>query len=166
MGGLAGGADYIVIPEVPVTISDIADHGRRRHQRGSSFSIVVVAEGVSVESLGGPAPSAIVTDALGREQLGSRGVGHFVSESISALTGFESRCTVLGYVQRGGSPTAVDRIWATRVGAAAADLVMAGRFGYMPTVRGGEIDTMALDDAISEPHAVPRHLYELASRFF
>jgi len=166
MGGLAGGADYIVIPEVPVTLTDIADHVRRRHRQGSSFSIVVVAEGVSVESLGGPATRASETDALGREQLGSRGVGHFVSDQIAELTGFESRCTVLGYLQRGGSPTAVDRIWATRVGAAAADLVMAGRYGLMPTVRGGEVDTMPIRDSISEPHPVPEHLYRLAARFF
>ena len=121
---------------------------------------------MSVESLGGPATRASETDALGREQLGSRGVGHFVSDQIAELTGFESRCTVLGYLQRGGSPTAVDRIWATRVGAAAADLVMAGRYGLMPTVRGGQVDTMPICDSISEPHPVPEHLYRLAARFF
>jgi 6-phosphofructokinase 1 len=165
MGGLAGGADFIVIPEVPVTLNDIVTHVQSRHGRGSSFSIVVVAEGVSPEQLGGHSATERV-DSLGRSVLGARGVGQFIADHIAAATGFETRCTVLGYLQRGGSPSALDRIWATRVGAAAADLVMARQFGMMPTVRCGEVATMPLADSISEAHGVPDHLYRLAQRFF
>ena len=164
--GMAGGGDIILIPEIKYSMKSVLAKINDRYSNNKPYTIVVVAEGVSIESLGGPVTRSTEIDALGREQLGSRGVGHFVSDRIAELTGFESRCTVLGYLQRGGSPTAVDRIWATRVGAAAADLVMAGRFGVMPTVRGGAVDYMAIGDAVREPHAVPEHLYRLAARFF
>ena len=166
MGGLAGGADFIVIPEVPVTLDDLAEHVRRRHGRGSSFSIVVVAEGVDLEALGGATPTNEVTDSLGRAQLARRGVGAFVADHLATVTGFETRWTVLGHLQRGGSPTAFDRIWATQLGVAAAELVLAGDFGVMPSVRGGRVTTMPIADAISTAHPVPRELWELASRFF
>jgi 6-phosphofructokinase 1 len=165
MGGLAGGADYIVIPEVPVTMDALTAHVQSRHGRGSSSSIVVVAEGIDLATFGDVA-SDVPRDAVGHVQLARRGVGSVVADHLAAATGYETRTTVLGHLQRGGSPTAFDRIWATEVGVAAVELVLDGRFNVMPTVRGGSVTTMPIADAVADAHPVPRDLYELAAQFF
>lgn len=166
LGGLAGGADFIVIPEVPVTMEALTTHVQSRHGRGSSSSIVVVAEGLDLGSFGGPDEPGAPRDAIGHVQLARRGVGALIADHLAEVTGYETRTTVLGHLQRGGSPTAFDRIWATQVGVAAAELVLAGQANVMPTVRNGRVETMAIADAVSEPHPVPLALWQLASQFF
>jgi len=166
LGGLAGGADYIVIPEFPVTMDDVVEHITRRHASGSSFSIVVVAEGVSLTSLGGVEPLDLPTDAVGRVQWASRSVGHFLADQLQQRTGYETRSTVLGYLQRGGSPSAHDRIYATRLGVAAYEAVCAEAFGSVPIVRNGDVVRASLADVTASVRAVPRDLYELCARFF
>jgi 6-phosphofructokinase 1 len=166
MGGLAGGADFIAIPEVPVTLDDITAHVRKRHERGSASSIVVIAEGVQLTSIGDHERANVHTDGIGRVQMARRSVGATLADHLSDTTGIETRFSVLGHLQRGGSPTAMDRIWATRVGIAAAELVLAGKFGRMPSVHCAAVTDMPISDAISEVHRVPEELWQLAGRFF
>ena len=129
MGGLAGGADMIIIPEFGVTVDEVVAHLEVRRSAGSDFSIIVVAEGVEMEGLRSKDQADGARDAFGHVQLSRRGVGENLARIIEERTGHETRATVLGHVQRGGSPTAYDRIWATRVGAKAYDLVVEGLFG-------------------------------------
>src|SRR6266545_4223321 len=124
-GGLAGGADLIVIPEFPVELDEVVRHLHRRRGEGKDFSIIVVAEGACFPGLdlNGDEGS---TDAFGHVQLSRRGIGDALSRRIEQETGFETRVTVLGHLQRGGTPSAIDRIWATRLGVAATDLLHRG----------------------------------------
>ncbi|HEY8740612.1 MAG TPA: ATP-dependent 6-phosphofructokinase, partial [Candidatus Dormibacteraeota bacterium] len=116
-GGLAGGADLIIIPEFPVTLDEVVRHLHRRRGEGRFFSIIVVAEGIKMAELAGTDAADEKTDAFGHVQLSRQGVGDALSRHIEATTGFETRVTVLGHLQRGGTPSSVDRIWATRLGA-------------------------------------------------
>ena len=164
MGGLSGGADLIIIPEFPVTLDEVVAHLDARHHAGSDFSIIVVAEGVKMDGLDATEDEA--RDQFGHVLLARRGVGDWLSRRIEQLTGHETRTTVLGYLQRGGSPSAYDRIWATRVGAAAYNLVSAGRFGWMPVVRCGAVEPARIADVVREQRRVPRELYDLARVFY
>lgn len=165
MGGLAGGADMILIPEFPLSVDEVAAHLAARNHRGSDFSIIVVAEGVTVEGLDGAADDGPV-DAFGHVQLSRRGVGERLAAALEERTGHETRTTVLGHTQRGGSPTAYDRIWATRVGAGAYEVITDAAFGQMPVVRGGTVERAPIRDVVAEQRRVPPHLYELARAFF
>ncbi len=166
--GIAGGADVILIPEQPVTVERACAEIRRRHDRGKDFSIVVVSEGYELSYDSGerlavaqaPAPA----DEFGHARLG--GVGHELGREIESRTGYETRVTVLGHVQRGGSPTPRDRILATRFGLKAADLVDEGRFGRMAALRGDSIVDVSLVEATAELKRVPREWYDVASAFF
>ncbi len=153
--GIAGGADVILVPEVPTTIEDVADHVRRRHAGGRDFSIVVAAEGYRVTRRTGEQDAPVVQDhdAYGYERLG--GVGRVVADELAALTGFETRVTVLGHVQRGGTPTARDRFLATRLGLAAVELAADGRWGRMVAVRGNEVGDVPLEEATHARREVP-----------
>jgi 6-phosphofructokinase 1 len=163
MGGLAGGADLIVIPEFEVPLTEIFEHLRRRRGEGKDFSIIVVAEGVSLPGLAlNGEPQA---DAFGHVQLAKRGVGDALSRRIEAETGFETRVTVLGHLQRGGSPSALDRIWALRLGTAAVELLAEGTAGVVPVRRGGDVAVVPLGDLIAETRRVPRELYDLSRVF-
>jgi len=166
MGGLAGGADMIVIPEFPVTMDEIVAHLHARRGAGSDFSIIVVAEGTEMPELGTKDEAGGERDAFGHVRLARRSAGERLSAQIEGRTGLETRATVLGYTQRGGSPTAFDRIWATRVGAAAHRLAEKGAFGVMPVVRDGSVQTAAIADVVAEQRRVPRELYELATVFY
>jgi len=157
MGGLAGGADVVLIPEFPASLDEVVTHLQRRWADGKDFSIVVVAEGVQ---LAGLQAGSGETDAFGHTRLSERGVGDALSRAVEAATGFESRVTVLGHLQRGGSPSTVDRIWATRLGARAAELAIAGCSGVIPVRRGDEVAVAPLADVLPQRH-VPRELYEL-----
>ena len=154
--GIAGGADVILVPELPTTIEEVASHVRRRHARGRDFSIVVVAEGYRLTRGSGEQDAAVVQelDEYGYERLG--GIGRVVADELATLTGFETRVTVLGHVQRGGTPTARDRFLATRLGLRAAELAADGRWGRMAAVRGNEIVDVALSDAAEALREVPR----------
>ncbi len=166
MGGLAGGADLIVIPEFPLTMEQIVEHLVKRRSSNNAFSIVVVAEGINLETLGSEQRDEVSTEGIGGVRLATRGVGQFVAARIDAHGGFEVRTTVLGHLQRGGSPTAYDRIWATRVGAAAYDAVVAGKFGMIPVVQGSQVELAPLSVVANGQRKVPRELYELCSAFF
>jgi 6-phosphofructokinase 1 len=160
--GIAGGADVILIPEIPVDYDDVAETIRKRHARGKNFSIVVVSEGTELPGLADQGE----TDQFGHVTLSERGVGETLGHEIEERTGFETRVTVLGHIQRGGTPTARDRVLATRFGLKAADLALAGGFGQMAALRGDEIVAVPLAEATAELKIVPRDWYEVASAFF
>ena len=167
MSGIAGGADVCLIPEHPITVEETCEEIRRRHARGKSFSIVVVSEGYELTFASGE--TQVVTrgegvDEFGHVRLG--GVGELVAREIEQRTGFETRVTVLGHVQRGGTPTARDRVLATRFGLKAADLVHDGRFGLMAALRGDDIVGVPLSDAVVATKTVPLELYDVARAFF
>jgi 6-phosphofructokinase 1 len=164
-GGLAGGADMIIIPEFPVALAEVVEHLHRRRGEGRFFSIIVVAEGIRMAELAGTDAAETKTDAFGHVQLAKQGVGDSLSRHIEAATGFETRVTVLGHLQRGGTPSSVDRIWATRLGAAAADLLADGKSGLIPVRRNGEVVVIPLKDVVAEQRRVPAELYELAKVF-
>jgi ATP-dependent phosphofructokinase / diphosphate-dependent phosphofructokinase len=162
MSGIAGGADVILIPEHPISIEEACDDIRRRHARGKDFSIVVVSEGYE---LGGPADESELDD-FGHVRLSERGVGARLAQEIERLTGFETRVTVLGHVQRGGSPTPRDRVLATRYGLKAGDLVDQGRFGRMAALHGDSVVDVSLEEATAELKTVPEDWYAVAKAFF
>jgi phosphofructokinase-like protein len=153
--GLAGGADVILIPERPFDIAEVCAAIRRRHDRGSYFSIIVAAEGAL--PAGGIAESTGELDDFGHVRLG--GIGRWLEGQVEQLTGYETRTTVLGHVQRGGTPTAFDRVLATRLGLAAVDAVHAGRFGTMAALRGNRIELADLAEATASLRTVPLEDY-------
>jgi 6-phosphofructokinase 1 len=160
--GLAGGGDVILIPERPFDIDDVCRLIRRRHSRGRFFSIVVVAEGAMPEK-GTMALGEGERDEFGHVRLG--GIGERLQGEIEERTGFETRAVVLGHIQRGGTPTAFDRVLATRLGAAAIDAAHESRWGTMPALRGTRIELVALSDAVAKLRTVPAEDYEVASAF-
>jgi phosphofructokinase-like protein len=168
MSGIAGGADVILIPEQPITVEDACEELRRRHERGKDFSIVVVSEGYELTYASGEtravAEEARASDQFGHVRLG--GVGDALAREIEERTGFETRVTVLGHVQRGGSPTPRDRVLATRYGLKAADLVHEKRWGTMAALQGDSIVDVALADAVAELKTVPPQWYDVARAFF
>lgn len=164
VGGLAGGADYVMIPEDPVSIDDVVEHLKRRRQRGKDFSIIVVAEGAKLKGVSERELREV--DAFGHVRLDQRDIGETVAAEIEKRTGFETRVTVLGHLQRGGSPTVFDRVLATRLGVAAVDYVKEGRFGYMPAMVGEKIVPVLLKDALAANKTVNLELYELAKVFY
>jgi 6-phosphofructokinase 1 len=167
MSGIAGGADVILIPEQPISVEAACGELRKRHERGKDFSIVVVSEGYKLTYDSGEqreVTQEAAVDQFGHVRLG--GVGEQIAREIEERTGFETRVTVLGHVQRGGSPTARDRILATRYGLKAADLVHEGRFGRMAALHGDSIVDVSLEEATRELKTVPPDWYEVARAFF
>jgi 6-phosphofructokinase 1 len=162
VSGIAGGADVILIPERPVDVDDVCAEIRKRHERGKNFSIVVVSEGCELPG----AEDTGELDAFGHVNLSKRGVGEAIGEQIEARTGFETRVTVLGHVQRGGTPTPRDRVLATRFGLKAADLVVAGEFGQMAALHGDDVISVSLEEATAKLKTVPDDWYEVARAFF
>ncbi len=160
--GLAGGANVILIPEREFDVERVCDLVGSRF--ASRFApIVVVAEGA--QPIGGvPETQAAGTDAFGHVRLG--GIGHWLEGEIERRTGKETRATVLGHVQRGGTPTAFDRVLATRFGLHAIDAIDAGRWGTMTALRGTEIELVELTEATAALKTVPEHLYAEAEVFF
>lgn len=166
--GLAGGAELILVPEQPVLLADIIKTVRRWQRMRRVSSLIVVAEGALIRARPGEQPGLILQnkepDAMGRPRLG--GVGAYLAQQIEMLTGVETRVTVLGHVQRGGTPTARDRILATRLGTFAADLAGGGRFGTMAALRAGSIVEVTLAEAVGEKKRLDPALFEVASTFF
>src|SRR5689334_4915026 len=162
MSGIAGGADVILIPEHPISVEEACDDIRRRHERGKDFSIVVVSEGYELEGMADESD----VDQFGHVRLSERGVGARLAGEIEQRTGYETRVTVLGHVQRGGSPTPRDRVLATRYGLKAADLVDEGRFGRMAALQGDSIVDVSLEEATRELKTVPDDWFAVAKAFF
>jgi len=162
MSGIAGGADVILIPEQPVDFDEVAHGIRSRHARGKNFSIVVVSEGCELPGL----EDTGERDAFGHMTLSQRGVGELLGREIEQRTGFETRVTVLGHIQRGGSPTPRDRVLATRYGLKAAELAQTGQFGQMAALRGDDIVAVSLEEATAELKTVPPEWYAVAQAFF
>ncbi len=162
MSGIAGGADVILIPEHPMTVDACCEELQRRHERGKDFSIVVVSEGYELEG----AEEDVEVDEFGHPRLSARGIADRVAREIEDRTGYETRVTVLGHVQRGGTPTPRDRVLATRYGLKAADLVHERRFGQMAALQGDSIVDVSLKEATAELKTVPEEWYKVASAFF
>ncbi len=162
--GIAGGADAILVPERPFDIDEVCESIRRRHAGGRTFSIVVVSEGASPRDGGGISTSGGKTDAFGHARLG--GIAVTLEKEIEERTGFKTRMTILGHIQRGGTPTAYDRVLATRFGVRAVEAADRGEFGTMVALRGTEIVLNSLADALAEPKLLDDELYRTAEVFF
>lgn len=160
--GLAGGADVILIPEVPIDIDQVCNLIKQRHARGRTFSIVAVAEGAQFKNQNVTVDQKL--DAFGHVRLG--GIGQTLSDMIEKKTGFETRVTVLGHIQRGGSPTAFDRVLGSRFGVRAVELIKEGKLGHMVSLQGRQIVAVKLADAVGELKTVPPDYYKLAEVFF
>jgi ATP-dependent phosphofructokinase / diphosphate-dependent phosphofructokinase len=161
--GIAGGAAVVLIPELPFDIDEVCDRIVRRHERGRYASIVVVAEG-AVPKEGSLEVAEREIDRFGHVRLG--GIGNIVAAEIGGRTGFETRPVLLGHVQRGGTPTAFDRVLSTRFGIAAIDAVHDHKWGDMVAVRGNDIVTVSLTEAVGRTRLVDMSLYQDAEMFF
>ena len=164
VGGLAGGADCILIPEHPLTIEEICEILEKRHARGRLFSIVVVAEGFKLAGASQLVTKDREVDQFGHVRLG--GVGEVIGKEIERRTGYETRVTVLGHVQRGGSPTAFDRVLGTRYGVAAVDLIEQGKFGEMVSLKGNQITHVPLSQSMRNLKTVDPELIRTAEIFY
>lgn len=165
VGGLAGGADFIMVPEVPTTIASACDHLSRRVEAGHNFSIIVVAEGARVTDLSevgdlGP------TDEFGNVRLDRRSLGELVAKEIEKCSGLETRTVVLGHLQRAGRPTVFDRVLASRLGVFALDLARQGKFGMMACLLGSRVVASPLSEVLRGSRLANIELYDLAKVFF
>ncbi len=161
--GIAGGADVILIPELPIDTKEVCEIIQKRHSRGKTFSIIVVAEGAVFKE------KDLITqeeklDEFGHVRLG--GIGEQLAKEVQKRTGIETRVTVFGHIQRGGSPTAFDRILGTRFGVKAVELVKNKKFGKMVALSGSKIIDVPLQEAVKELKTVDRELYNIAKEFF
>jgi 6-phosphofructokinase 1 len=161
--GLAGGADAILVPERPFDIEEVCEHLRHRQAAGRTFSIVVVAEGATPKD-GDVVSEYQQTDAFGHVRLG--GIAVQLEREIEERTGFETRMTILGHIQRGGTPCAYDRVLGTRFGVEAIDAASEGDFGRMVALRGTDIVRVPLEEALAEPKLLDPKLFETAEVFF
>jgi len=160
--GLAGGADVILIPEVPINIDEVCELIKKRHSRGKTFSIVAVAEGAQLEAQDVTQKEDL--DQFGHVRLG--GIGNTLGKFIEDKTGFETRVTVLGHIQRGGTPTAFDRVLGTRFGVKAVDLVIDQKWGRMTSLQGNKIVDVDIKEAVGVLKTVPADYYNMAKTFF
>ncbi|OGX33414.1 MAG: pyrophosphate--fructose-6-phosphate 1-phosphotransferase [Omnitrophica WOR_2 bacterium RIFCSPLOWO2_02_FULL_50_19] len=161
--GIAGGADVILIPEIPINSDEVCGIIKKRHEQGKNFSIVVVAEGAKF----GEKEEILQTEKLdefGHVRLG--GIGQILGDIIEKRTGFETRVTVLGHIQRGGSPTAFDRVLGSRFGVKAVELVKEGKFGYMVSLKGNKIVEVPIEKAVGTLKTVDKDFYDMAKTFF
>jgi phosphofructokinase-like protein len=165
--GIAGGADVILIPERPFDIDKVAESIRQRHERGRYFSIVVVAEGAKFSSevgSGAPILQDMGKDEFGHAKLG--GIANILAREIEKRTGYETRAVVLGHIQRGGSPTAFDRVLATRYGLGAIDMVHRGEYGSMAALRANKIVSIPLKEAIARNRTVDDETIQMVDGLF
>ena len=161
--GIAGGGDAILVPERPFNIEVVCEHIRHRHNKGKTFSIIVVAEGATPEE-GEEVVKGEEKDAFGHAKLG--GIGIWLEREIEERTGFETRVTILGHIQRGGTPTAFDRVLATRFGIHAIDAVNEGDYGNMVALQGEKIARVPIGDGVGELKTLDPELFETAEVFF
>ena len=161
--GIAGGADVVLIPEDPIDLDAVCDLIKQRHSRGKDFSIVVVAEGAQFKD------KAYVVQEERRDEFGHvrlGGIGHRLGSIIEERMGYETRVTVLGHLQRGGSPSAFDRILGTRFGVKAVELILEGRFGTMVSLQGNQMTAVGLEEGAGQLKTVDQDLYRIAKLFF
>ena len=166
--GIAGGADVMLIPERPFDVDKVADSIRQRHERGLYFSIIVVAEGAKFSS-SEPGQGAPVLQDMGKDEFGHvklGGIANILAREIEKRTGFETRAVVLGHIQRGGSPSAFDRVLATRYGLGAIDMVHRGEFGCMAALRSNKIVSIPLLEAISRNRVVDNEMIQIVDGLF
>lgn len=163
-GGMAGGADVILIPERPFDIEEVCGYVRKRKEAGKCFSVIVAAEGAHPKETSGMITKDKTLDAFGHVKLG--GVGEFLAGEIEKRTGLESRYVVLGHLQRGGTPTAYDRVLATRYGVKAIEMVKEGKFGRMAALQGNRIVDVSLHEATAKSKTVDPDMYDMAQIFF
>ena len=161
--GIAAGADVILIPEIKMDLNEICEVLKKRHARGKGFSIIVVAEGATFKE-GQVVTQEEKLDAFGHVRLG--GVGEILAEEVEKRTNFETRVTVLGHIQRGGTPSAFDRVLATRFGVKAMELVLERKFGYMTSLKANEIVAVPIQEAVGTLKTVDMELYDIARLFF
>ncbi|MGC8631605.1 MAG: 6-phosphofructokinase [Thermoprotei archaeon] len=161
--GIAGGADVILLPEEPFDLNEVCSMVKKRYDEGRNFAVVVVAEGAVPKGIEDFFTRNSQKDAFGHERLG--GIGEWLEKEIEERTGVETRSVVLGHVQRGGSPTAYDRILATRFGIAAVDLIKQGNFGKMVSLQGEKIVPLPLEEAVKANRVVPEDMRWLAKVF-
>ncbi len=161
--GIAGGADVILIPEIPIDLDEVCSIIKKRHERGKTFSIVVVAEGAQFKD-GTMITQEQKLDSFGHVRLG--GIGEDLASQIEKRTGYETRVSVLGHIQRGGSPTAFDRVLGTRFGVKAVELVKNKKFGRMVALAGLKIIDVPLEEAVKDLKTVDMELYNIAKVFF
>ena len=166
-GGMAGGAHMILIPEVEVPAKEVADMVNRRYEAGETWAIIAVAEGAQIGDVMKDVAHSAQLDDFGHIQLGTgKGIGETLANYIETATGHETRSIVLGHLQRGGAPSAFDRVLGTRLGAQVIDMINNGEFGKMAATKGGEMVMVPLADAVGELKTVPAHRYEIAKLFF
>lgn len=161
--GIAGGADVILIPELPIDIEEVCNLIKKRRQRGKTFSIIVVAEGAKFKE-GDMVLQEEKLDQFGHVRLG--GIGEALAGEIEKRTGYETRVSVLGHIQRGGTPTAFDRILGTRFGVKAVESVKNKKFGRMVALVGNKVIDVPIEDAVKEIKTVDTEFYEIAKVFF
>lgn len=157
--GIAGGADVILIPEIEADMVKVCDEIKARHRRGKTFSIIVVAEGANIKGF-----DRKEMDATRLRHFS--GIGEFVSKKIENQTGYDTRVSVLGHIQRGGTPTAYDRVIGTRFGIKAVELVKEEKFGEMVSLRDNKLQSVSMEKAIKKRKTIDLDLYETASVFF
>ncbi len=161
MGGLAGGAHYIVIPEVELNFDEMIEVIKKRYERGDRYAVIAVAEGTV---FGGAQKNSEVIDEFGHVKVG--GVAETIAKLIKEKTGYDTRHVVLGHLQRGGEPTAEDRWVPLRMGVLAVELVKKNEFGKMISVKGEEFTVVSLEEGVGKLRTVPSELYEFAKTFF
>jgi len=161
--GIAGGADIILIPEIPIDIEEVCELLKKRHSRGKTFSIVVVAEGAQFKQ-GTMVLQEQRLDEFGHVRLG--GIGDCLAKEIEDRTKYETRVSVLGHIQRGGSPTAFDRLLGTRFGVKAVELVKNKKFGKMVSLTGNKIIDVPIEEAVRSLKTIDLDIYEIAKEFF
>lgn len=157
--GIAGGADVVLCPEKPIDMDEVVRLLKARWESGKRFAIVVVAEGAKMPDVPGQVTHGDKVDSFGHARLS--GIGQKLAEEIERRTGYETRAVNLGHTQRGGTPTAYDRMLATRYGIAAIDLVHAGKFGRLVVLKGTQISDIPIEDAIAKTRTVGEDLFEV-----
>lgn len=164
-GGLAGGADSILVPEEPFRVKDVKGRIKDRESAGKHFSIVVISEGARPKGLDQQITRESGTDSFGHVKLG--GIGHYLKDQLDAILDMPIRVTTLAYLQRGGEPTAFDRLLATRYGVNAVELCLDGQFDQMVASKGNKIEPVSLEKVIANsPKPIDSHLLEMKDLFY
>jgi ATP-dependent phosphofructokinase / diphosphate-dependent phosphofructokinase len=166
-GGIAGGAHMIIIPEVEVSAQEVCDMVRRRYESGEKWAMIAVAEGANIKDIMKDVSHSSQLDEFGHIQYSiSQGVAEALANSIESATGYETRSTVLGHLQRGGNPSAYDKVLCTRLGVKVVQMIEDGEFGQMAAIRAGEMKSVSLEEAVGTHKTVDLERYEVAKIFF